>query len=178
MFEPIVPGCRSRLAAALAAFALVTACVTAPSLRDDADTGDAGATATQPAEQAAQEPAGPLAGTSWRLVAIRAPDGGVQRPRAGADYRLTLGSGGDMSLRADCNRGSGTWSSGEPGRLRFGTIATTRALCPEGSISGPFLRQLPSVRSYERRDAHLFLGTGADGAVIELVPVGAGNGKD
>ncbi|MDZ7749717.1 MAG: META domain-containing protein [Halofilum sp. (in: g-proteobacteria)] len=179
MSDRIHPVHWTRLALALAALAVLTACVTAPSLRDGGEggaNGDAGTSGTQATERRTQAPAGPLGGTSWRLVAIQSTDGSAHRPRGGADYRLTLGADGDMRLRADCNRGSGTWHSRGPGQLRFGAIATTRALCPEGSISERYLRQLPSVRSYERRDGHLFLGTGADGAVIELAPVDGGTG--
>lgn len=67
-----------------------------------------------------------LAGTSWSLVFIT--------PEDPALYTLAFDTGGAMRLRADCNRGRGTWMSDGPGQLQFGPIASTRALCPPGSL--------------------------------------------
>lgn len=112
-----------------------------------------------------------LAGSAWRLVEIVSMDDSVYAPADRDLYTLTFAGDGSMSLRADCNRGTGSWSSDSPGQLRFGSIAATRALCPPGSLHDRYLAQFEWVRSYVIRDDHLFLATMADGSIIELEPI-------
>lgn len=163
-----------RLGAALALLALLAACVTAPSLRTSATSEPSEASeaseASETPEASAGESAGALAGTVWRLVEIRSSDGTTHRPREDARYTLSLQADGSMTLRADCNRGSGRWDSEGPWQIRFDAIATTRALCPPGSISERYLAELPRVRSYVLERGHLFLATRDDGAIIEFEP--------
>ncbi|AHF05650.1 hypothetical protein MARPU_15605 [Marichromatium purpuratum 984] len=113
----------------------------------------------------------PLAGTAWRLVEIQSMDDQVYVPEEGAEYSLELHDDGMVAIRADCQLGTGTWASDTPGQLRFGAIATTRALCPPGSLSERYLAQFQWVRSYVIEGGHLFLATMADGSIIELAPV-------
>ncbi|WP_190288064.1 META domain-containing protein [Marichromatium sp. AB32] len=113
----------------------------------------------------------PLAGTAWRLVEIQSMDDQVYVPEEGAEYSLELRDDGMVAIRADCQLGTGTWASDAPGQLRFGAIATTRALCPPGSLSERYLAQFQWVRSYVIEDEHLFLATMADGSIIELAPL-------
>lgn len=112
-----------------------------------------------------------LAGTAWYLVKIMSMDDTVKIPDEGMRYTLEFNENGLASIRADCNRGSGTWRSESSGRLRFGPIASTRALCPPESLSGEYLGHLENVRSYIFEEGHLFLATRADGAIIEFAPV-------
>lgn len=124
----------------------------------------------------ALEPAGDsarfaFAGTAWRLVEILSMDGSVFTPQDRSHYTLAFAADGKMALRADCNRGTGTWTSQGPNQLQFGPIAATRAMCPPDSLSARYLAQFEWVRSYVTRDGHLFLATMADGAIIEFEPV-------
>ena len=86
-------------------------------------------------------------------------------------YTLEFGVDDRVAMRADCNRGSASWSSEAPPRLTFSPVAATLALCPPPSISEQYLRQFEWVRSYVMRDGHLFLATMADGAIIEFEPI-------
>lgn len=117
-----------------------------------------------------QAAAGDLAGTAWHLVNIASMDDMVYVPDAPANYTLDFGRDGSVSILADCNRGTGSWVSESAGRLNFGPIATTRALCPAGSLSERYLAQFEWVRSYVLRDDHLFLATMADGSIVEFEP--------
>ena len=112
-----------------------------------------------------------LAGTSWRLVKIMSMDDRVYAPGDRSKYTLELLSNGRTVIEADCNRGTGTWTSESPGQLQFGPIAATRALCPPGSLSERYLAQFEWVRSYVMEDGRLFLATKADGSIIEFEPV-------
>jgi len=112
-----------------------------------------------------------LAGSSWRLVQIMSMDDSVDVPEDVSKYTLELQAGGEAAMRADCNRGIGTWTSKSNSQLQFGPIAATRALCRPGSLSEKYLAQFEWVRSYVMQDGHLFLATMADGSIIEFEPV-------
>ena len=125
----------------------------------------AGAACTPRASQAP-----PLSGTTWQLVQFTGGDDTVLRPDDKSKYTLTFGADGLLNARIDCNRGSATWKSSEPGRLEVGPMAITRAFCAPPSLHDQFVRQLPYVRSYILRDGHLFLSLMADGGIYEFEP--------
>jgi heat shock protein HslJ len=126
---------------------------------------------SSPSAGAAAGGAGELAGSSWQLVKILSMDDSVDEPEDPQLYRLEFMPDGTASIVADCNRGTGAWTSQAPGQLVFGPIASTKALCPPGSLSEKFLAQFQWVRSYTLKDRHLFLATMADGSIIELEPL-------
>lgn len=109
-----------------------------------------------------------LTGTSWRLVRILGMDDSLAEPEDRSLYTLEFGEDGTVALRADCNRGNGSWTSESARQLQFGPIASTRAMCPPGSISDRYLGQFERVRSYVIRDGNLFLATTSDGSIIEF----------
>mgnify|MGYP000023552818 CR=1 FL=1 len=132
--------------------------------------GCGGATGDLPA---APEPAATpdtLAGSAWQLVRIQSMDDTVQVPDERGKYTLQFGEDGTVAIRADCNRGTGGWTS-EGASLAFGPLATTRAMCPPGSLHDAYIAQLSYVRSYVLRDGMLLLATMADGAIIEFEPL-------
>jgi para-nitrobenzyl esterase len=110
-----------------------------------------------------------LEGTSWQLVKIEGSDGKVRAPEDRSRYMIAFAARGELSARIDCNRGSGTWSA-ESGQLRFGDLATTRAMCPSGSLYDLIVSQWTHVRSYTVREGHLFLTLPGDG-VYEFEPL-------
>lgn len=112
-----------------------------------------------------------LAGTGWRLVEIVSMDDRVYMPDERSRYTLEILADGSMRLRADCNYGTGSWTSAYPGQLLFGEIAATRALCPPGSLHDRYLAQFQWVRSYVMKDGHLYLATMADGSISEFEPI-------
>jgi heat shock protein HslJ len=122
----------------------------------------------------AQASASELAGTAWRLLNIASMDDTDYRPDDPSKYTLQFAGDGAVSIQADCNRGTGSWDSEASGQLRFGPIASTRALCPPGSLSERYLAQFEWVRSYVMRDGHLYLATMADGSIIEFEPLAGG----
>jgi heat shock protein HslJ len=113
-----------------------------------------------------------LAGTSWLLVEIASMDDTTFKPDDSSKYTLEFMADGRAAIRADCNRGTGSWNSQSPGQLTFGPIAATRAMCPPGSISDRYLAQFQWIRSYVMENGNLFLATMADGAIIEFAPAG------
>jgi para-nitrobenzyl esterase len=107
----------------------------------------------------------PLAGTSWELVELRSPEDsiGTVRVDGPARYTLTFNADGSAALRLDCNRGRGTWRSEAPGRVEFGAVATTRMMCPPGSLDARLGRELAFLRVYAIQGDTLRLELMADG---------------
>jgi len=125
----------------------------------------------EPGQRAGDDAVSELAGTSWRLAKIMEMDDSVDEPEDRSLYTLEFSADGRAAMRADCNRGTGSWTSESPGQLQFGPIAATRAMCPPGSLSDKFLSQFEWVRSYVLSEGNLFIATLADGAIIEFEPV-------
>lgn len=115
--------------------------------------------------------AGALEGSAWRLLNISSMDDTVAVPDDPSDYTLSFNPENQASMKADCNRGTGRWTSKPPSGLTFGPIAATRALCSPQSLSERYLQELGWVRSYVMRDGHLFLATMADGSILEFEPL-------
>ena len=112
-----------------------------------------------------------LEGRTWQLVEIVSMDDRIDAPDERSLYTVVFNADGSVQIRADCNRGTGAWTSSAPGKLQFGQIAATRAPCLPGSLHDRYMAQFPRVRSYVMKDGHLFLATKADGPVIEFQPV-------
>jgi uncharacterized protein/heat shock protein HslJ len=119
----------------------------------------------------AGQPPPPLGGTAWQLVRIQYMDDKVVTPDDRSKYTVAFGTDGRVSMRIDCNRGSGTWKSSGPGQLVFGPLAVTRAMCPPGSLHDRIVKDMGYVRSYVMKDGHLFLSLMADGGIYEFEPL-------
>lgn len=112
-----------------------------------------------------------LAGTAWQLVEITSMNDRVDTPDDRSLYTVEFKADGSLQIRADCNRGVGSWTSASPGQLQFSHIAATQALCPPHSLHDRYMAEFPWVRSYVIKDGHLFLATMADGSIIEFEPI-------
>ncbi len=118
----------------------------------------------------------PLVGTSWRLVEIQSMDDGqgIARPTDRDRYTVEFNPNGTAFLRLDCNRGSASWKAertgDSQGSLGFGSIASTRAMCPPGSLSEKLGQQLGFVRSWVMRDGQLNMSLMADGGILVWEP--------
>jgi heat shock protein HslJ len=120
----------------------------------------------------------PLAGTSWRLVDIRSMDDavGTTRPSDPSVYTMQLQADGQVSMRLNCNRATGTWTAmpgadSTSGRFEFGPLAMTRALCPAPSLDEQIASQAQYIRSYFIRDGKLSLSLMADGGIWTWEPL-------
>lgn len=112
-----------------------------------------------------------LAGTSWQLVKIQSSDGQTLIPDDKSKYTIAFGHDGRVSARLDCNRGSSTWKSKEPGQVEFGPMALTRMMCPTGSLDTRIARDWTAIRSYIAKDRHIFFTLMADGGIYEFEPL-------
>ncbi len=124
------------------------------------------------AERAVSPADTPLAGTSWRLVEFQSMDDtqGTTRPADPSLYTMQFKADGTVVMRLNCNRANGTWSAepagdGKSGRLEFGPLAMTRALCPPPSMGESIAAHTGYIRSYLLQDGRLFLSLMADGGI-------------
>ena len=128
------------------------------------------ATNDQPASRAGApgaRSAPSLLGTSWQLVEIRSMNDFVYTPLSVERYTLDFLPGGQLLIRADCNRGQGNWQQ-DGSQLLVDAVVLTRAMCRPESIDQRFLTDLEHVRSFVLRDGRLYLATLADGAIMEF----------
>ena len=104
---------------------------------------------------------------TWQLESIVTPVETVKPDRPEL-YTVRFERTGRMSVRADCNRGSGSFTVTTGRRLTFGPIALTRAACPPGSLSDRFVRDVGRVSSYVVRDGALFLEMPVDSGTLRF----------
>jgi heat shock protein HslJ len=97
--------------------------------------------ATPPSEEL------PLVNTSWYLQDFKLASGailGVSNPR---DYTLAFAPNGQLTIRADCNNGTGSYSAGD-GKISIKVLEMTQATCSANSLSGQFLQALEQAPTY------------------------------
>jgi heat shock protein HslJ len=83
-------------------------------------------------------------------------------------YTMQLTKDGNVALQADCNRGMTSYTAGSDGKLTFSGIALTRAMCPQGSLSNRFVREVERASSYFLRDGDLFLELPVDSGTLRF----------
>jgi heat shock protein HslJ len=107
----------------------------------------------------------PLVGTLWQLERIQMMDDTGLRPDDPARYTLQLGSDGSVAVRADCNRGHGRHQlDGE--QLRIGPLATTKMMCPAGSLGDRYAQLLAISASWMFVEGGLSIATAMDSAIL------------
>jgi len=91
---------------------------------------------------------------TWQWVRLTTP---VEQMDVDAPDRYTLrfGADGRVALRADCNRGMGGYTVSADRRLALKPIALTRAMCPPGSLSDRFAKEVGRATSYFLKDGDL-----------------------
>jgi hypothetical protein len=114
-----------------------------------------------------------LSGTTWQLVGFRDSNGQVLPADDRSSYTVEFRTDNTVAVRVDCHRGRGTWVSRSASQLELGPVVLTRAACPQTPLHAQIARQWTSIRSYELRDAHLFLSLGPSGGTYEFEPAAA-----
>jgi len=128
---------------------------------------------TDRAQASSKNVVGDLGSTSWQLVKFLGSDDKTLVPDDRSRYTITFESDGSVSVRIDCNRGHGTWKSSGLNQIEFGPMALTRAMCPPAPLNDRIPKDWPYVRSYMRKEGHLFLALMADGGIYEFEPMAA-----
>jgi heat shock protein HslJ len=111
-----------------------------------------------------------LAGSTWRLLRLTAPDGKVILPDSRELYSVEFDPDGKLNVVGGCNRGSGTWKATSPNGLSIGPLATTRAMCPAESMSARYLGDFERMQSYQIVGGNLFIKLAADSGIYLFAP--------
>ena len=103
----------------------------------------------------------PLFETVWSWHSTDAAGGSRTSVSAPERYTVQLLADGTARVRADCNRGAGSYRSNDV-ELRFEGIAMTKRGCPPGSRDGEFLAALARVERYRFEGIDLVAVAGGD----------------
>jgi heat shock protein HslJ len=98
----------------------------------------------------------PLVNTSWYLQDFKTDKGvlvAVSNPR---DYTLAFAPDGHLTIRADCNSGTGSYTV-DGGNISIKVLEMTQATCSGNSLSGQFLRALTEATTYQQTNDTLTL---------------------
>jgi len=100
----------------------------------------------------------------WRWIATVTP---VERIACSNPdvYTLTFLPDSTVRLLIDCNRGSGNYHI-DGKSIRIGPVATTRMMCPPGSMDSVFGRQIDAARVWFMRGDTLMLDLMADSGTM------------
>lgn len=142
---------RSSLAAGLAAIALVSS---APAL----------------AREATPEVSSNLTTFVWELTELQTGPNSSATPDDPTRYTISFNDDGTVSIVADCNVASGTYTvDGSTIDIEVGPM--TLVACPEGSLSDQWVNDLGEAVSFSMNDAgELVLNLPADAGFIRLAP--------
>lgn len=107
-----------------------------------------------------------LAIPTWHWQRSQLADGRTVAAAGPERYTLRFEGGGRVLVRADCNRGSGSYEV-NGNAMKLAPIALTRMGCPAGTQDSEFVQQLAKAASYAIADGELVM-TLADGATMRF----------
>jgi heat shock protein HslJ len=108
-----------------------------------------------------------IIGVTWEWVGLTTP---VEQVKVDAPKRYTIrfDREGRVSVRADCNRGSASYSVSADRRIALGPIVLTRMGCPPGSQDARFVNEFGRATSYFLKDGDLFLELPIDSGTLRF----------
>jgi heat shock protein HslJ len=110
-----------------------------------------------------------ITGVEWHWQGTRMNDDTAFVPADPSGYTITLGPDGRLTGRSDCNRIMGSYTLAG-NRVTIGPLASTRVLCPPGSLERDFNRQIEQVQTWFLRDGDLFLELPVDSGTMRFSP--------
>ncbi len=96
----------------------------------------------------------PLCGTEWQAIQLNGREVVREEP---SQYTLLLTDDGRMAGQGDCNRLMGNYTSDESRAINISGIASTRALCPQGSREAEYISALDAATHYDMDGPMLIL---------------------
>jgi len=133
------------------------------------DAGSSSAGAPAIAGEKAAKPAAGITGVVWQLVQIEYGDDTLLKPDDPSRYTLELSPDGGASVRADCNRGGGTFVR-DGSRLTLKVLAYTEAACSPESLDDRYRKALDQVVTWMLRDGKLHLAMALDTGILSFAP--------
>ena len=86
------------------------------------------------------------------------------------NYTLEFMADGKIRVKADCNRGGGSYKS-DGNSLTFSAIFTTKMYCGDNSLDNRFLRGLESAQTFEIKDNSLLIKSANDNETMKFIRV-------
>jgi heat shock protein HslJ len=105
----------------------------------------------------------------WLLTEIHSFNNAAVMRGNPAQYVLQLFHNGTVLVKADCNRGTGTFELVGK-QLTFHNIGYTRELCLPGSLFEQYAKALEAAFSCMVRDEFLLIYSAADSGVLKFAP--------
>lgn len=111
-------------------------------------------------------PAG-VVNLTWQWVSLTTP---VEQVNVDSPERYTIRfeQTGRAAVRADCNRGATSYAVSATRQIVLKPIALTRMMCPPGSLSDRFVKELSRGFSYLLKDGNLFLDLPVDSGTLRF----------
>ena len=122
-----------------------------------------------PAQPAAGKSAQQLTGTVWKWTTSLFNDDTRKTPDDPNKYLLEFLPEGNVSITADCNQVTGTYTT-DGNKLTITPGASTLAACPPGSMGDEYVRQLSTVSSYLFNYGNLILEFKLDSGTMSFAP--------
>jgi putative lipoprotein len=119
-----------------------------------------------------------LTGVTWQWVSFTDPVQGEQAIDSPEQYTVEFTPEGLVSVKADCNNGSGTYIAEEGGGIDIAIGAVTLALCEPESLSDSFLQYLNDAAIYSFFEGDLLLDLPFDSGTLRFAAAGAAEAAD
>jgi heat shock protein HslJ len=105
----------------------------------------------------------------WQLTEMYYFNDAAVKPYNPSGYMLQLFHNGTVLVKADCNRGTGTFVLAGK-KLTFQKVGYTREISLPGSLSEQYMKALEAAISCMIRDEYLFIYSTADSGVLKFAP--------
>ena len=106
-------------------------------------------------------------GVVWTWLSTQSRDGSAVVPEGRERYTVEFRPGGTVNVRADCNKGSGTYTRNGDA-LGIGPVALTRMACATDSRDADFIKGLAAVSGHSMVGSDLVLTLKPDGGSMRF----------
>ncbi len=105
--------------------------------------------------------------TTWHWVSLTTP---VEQVTVDAPdkYTIRFDKSGKVAVKADCNRGMISYTVSADRRIELKPMALTKAMCPPGSLSDRFVKEVTRASNYFRKDGDLYLQLPVDSGTLRF----------
>jgi heat shock protein HslJ len=109
-----------------------------------------------------------LLGKVWQWTGTQQPDNEQFVVPSPSQYTAEFLNNNAVRIQADCNTGSGNYTA-DGSNISIQIGATTRAACPEGSLSDEFVISLNNAALYRIEGSELYIDLVADGGTMRFI---------
>lgn len=108
-----------------------------------------------------------LKGNVWQWVQTLYGDGEKTIPGKPENYTVQFREDGNIDAKADCNRKSGNYTI-RGKKMTVTVTISTMAMCEEGSLEEPFVKDLTAADSFILKDGELYLDLKFDSGTMKF----------